>query len=99
MNLIKSIAIMGALFGASSFANTADAYCYIFEDSNTGQRWAMGGSGAQPAGQLDMRTNAERQGRERGANLNYKLIDEGTSECNGSWTSDVSIYISYRPGL
>jgi hypothetical protein len=27
MNLIKSIAIMGALFGASSFANDADATC------------------------------------------------------------------------
>ena len=99
MNLIKSIAIMGALFGASSFANTAHAFCYTFRDRNTREGWPMSGEGAPPAGQSEMRSNAEKQGRERGADLYYTNVDDGTSPCNPSWISDVSVFINYRPGL
>ena len=39
MNLFKSIAIMAALFGASSFANDAEAFCNIYTlDSH---KWAL----------------------------------------------------------
>ena len=96
MKLIKSIAIIGTLFGVSSFANDAEAFCYVFEDSNTGNRWIMSGDGAPPAGQLDMRTSAEKQGKAEGANLNGKRFSDGLSPCDSSDQNSAFKFLTYR---
>jgi hypothetical protein len=96
MKPIKSLTIMGMLFAMSSATSTVNAFCYVFEDSNTGNRWIMSGDGAPPASQLDMRTSAEKQGKAEGANLNYKRLSDGSSPCDASDKQSAFRFLSYR---
>jgi hypothetical protein len=84
MKPIKSIMIMGMLFAMSAATSTANAFCYVFEDSNTGNRWIMSGDGAPPASQLDIRRSAEKRGNAEGANLRGKRFSDGSWPCDAN---------------
>jgi hypothetical protein len=89
---MKILLITSALF----FTNTASAYCYRFaEQGNSTNKWIMSGKGAPPAGQIDMRTSAQKQGKKAGLSLYWLGGSKNSSPCSDSVVQTASRVISY----
>jgi hypothetical protein len=86
MNLFKSIAIMAALFGASSFANTADAECSSSTRSELVSRFRTlpGVSIANVETESD-RTTITMYPMDQASSIVYAITSQGV--CDGSYIS------------